>query len=114
MTTRPGTVAWIVEQSGGPGVLSARKMFGEYALYRDGKLVALVCDDQLYLKPNPAGRAFLGDDLVEAPPYPSAKPSFVVSGERWDDGEWMTELFRISAEALPAPKPKSPKRAKRA
>ena len=35
--------------------LTAKKMFGEYALYLDGKIVGLICDNQLYLKPTEAG-----------------------------------------------------------
>jgi hypothetical protein len=35
-------------------------MFGEYAIYCDGKVVALVCDDQFFLEPTAAGRALLG------------------------------------------------------
>jgi TfoX/Sxy family transcriptional regulator of competence genes len=34
-------------------------MFGEYGLYSSGKMVALVCDDALYVKPTAAGRAFI-------------------------------------------------------
>lgn len=37
--------------------LTSRKMFGEYALYLDGKVVALAFDNQLYVKPTGAGRA---------------------------------------------------------
>ncbi|MCK7502621.1 MAG: TfoX/Sxy family protein [Comamonadaceae bacterium] len=35
-------------------------MFGEYAIYLDGKVVALVCDNQFFVKPTDAGRALLG------------------------------------------------------
>ena len=52
--------------------LTARKMFGEYAVYLDGKVVALVCDDQLFLKPTPGAQAAL-PDCPTAPPYPGAQ-----------------------------------------
>ena len=51
MASDPGTVAFAVEQMAGAGALRHARMFGEYAIWCDGKLVALVCDDQLYLKP---------------------------------------------------------------
>ena len=104
MASKPSTVAYLVEQAADAGV-SARKMFGEYALFCEGKLVALVCDDQLFVKPTAEGRAYLSA-VTEAPPYPSAKPSFLVSGERWDDRDWLAGLFRISAAHLPAPSPR--------
>lgn len=78
-------------------------MFGEYGLYKDGKLVALVCDDQLFVKPSQPARDFIGS-IVEAAPYPGAKPCLLISGDRWEDRNWMSELFNISAVALPAPK----------
>lgn len=30
-------------------------MFGEYAIYSNGKVAALVCDDRLFVKPTLAG-----------------------------------------------------------
>ena len=111
MATRADTIAYLLDQLAGAGPVSARKMFGEYALYCDGRVVALVCDDDLYLKPTAAGRARLGA-VEEAPPYPGAKPCFLIPGDRWDDGDWLSELFRRSAAELPLPKPKPKKKPK--
>ena len=105
MATRPETIAFLVDQLAGAGSIHARKMFGEYALYCDGRLVALVCDDRLYIKPTQAGRAHVGP-VEEASPYLGAKPCLLIAGERWDDGAWLAELFRISAAALPPPSPR--------
>ncbi len=79
--------------------------------YCDGKLVALICDDQLYLKPTEAGKAFMGA-VEEGHPYPGAKPHLLVSGDRWEDPVWLTELVTRSAAELPLPKTK-PKKSKR-
>ena len=81
-------------------------MFGEYGLYLEGKLVALVCDDQVFIKPTIGRRAYY-PDAGEAPPYPGAKPCLVINAERWDDREWLGELFRRTAAELPLPKPKN-------
>lgn len=86
------------------GSVKARRMFGEYGIYCDGKIVALVCDDQLYLRPTPAGRVLLGKHVDEQPPYPGAKPSFRIDGELWDDAEWLAGLVRMTAAALPMTK----------
>ncbi len=80
MATDRGTVDYIVEQAAGAGGVSARAMFGEYALYCDGKVVALICDDQLFLKPTDAGRAILGPDPSMGAAYPGAKPSYADRG----------------------------------
>ncbi len=105
MASTQGNVDFILEQIARAGCVHARKMFGEYAVYCDGKVTALVCDDQLFVKQTAAGRALLGD-VVEASPYPGAKRCFLISGELWDDGAFLTKLFRLTASELPTPKPK--------
>ncbi|HWJ20014.1 MAG TPA: TfoX/Sxy family protein, partial [Geobacterales bacterium] len=100
MATNQSTVDYIVEQIAGAGAVAGRKMFGEYALFCDGKMVALICDDQLYIKPTVAGRSHLSV-VIEKPPYKGAKPYFWISGDRWDDSDWLTELVRLSAAELP-------------
>jgi TfoX/Sxy family transcriptional regulator of competence genes len=105
MATSVKTVQYICDQAGLRQRLSYRKMFGEFALYLDEKTVAFVCDDQLFLKPTPEGRAFLGE-VTEAPPYPGAKQYFLISSEL-DDPERLGELLQVTAKSLPLPKPRS-------
>jgi TfoX/Sxy family transcriptional regulator of competence genes len=107
MATDQHYVEHICEQANLPGALSYKKMFGEYALYLDGKVVALVCDNQLFIKPTDDGRKILGTP-AEHPPYPGAKPHFRVDAEI-DDRERLKKLFLATARALPAPKPKTKK-----
>ncbi|MEY2690727.1 MAG: hypothetical protein RL375_4927 [Pseudomonadota bacterium] len=101
-------VAYVQDQLGTAGAISFRRMFGEYALYCGGKVVGLVCDNQLFVKPTSAGRALLGDAAVEGPPYPGAKPWLLI-GESLDDRATLVSLIRVTAEALPLPAPKRPK-----
>lgn len=100
-------VDFIVDQLQNAGDITSRKMFGEYAIYCDGKVTALVCDNQLFVKPTQAGRSFIGE-VVEAPPYPGAKMSFLIE-DGFEDREWISDLVRITAEELPVPKPKKKK-----
>ena len=86
----------------------ARAMFGEYALYCDEKVVALVCDNTVFLKPSPAS-ASLGIHLVPAPPYPRAKDYFVIGEAIIADDEAFRRVIRETAAALPAPQPKAPR-----
>ncbi len=112
MASQASTVEFIAEQVAAAGAVSARKMFGEYAIYCDGKLTALICDDQLFVKPTEAGRAHIGE-VNEAPPYKGAKPCFLVSGDQWDDRDWLTTLIRVSAAELPLPDKSRRKKATR-
>ncbi|MCS5712228.1 TfoX/Sxy family protein [Candidatus Berkiella aquae] len=108
MATKKSTIDYLLEQVAQAGVVSARKMFGEYAVYCDGKVVALVCDDELFVKPTAVGKQFIGN-ITEGVPYPGAKAYFLISGDQWEDADWLTELIRISAAELPLPKPKKKK-----
>ncbi|MES2130289.1 MAG: TfoX/Sxy family protein [Pseudomonadota bacterium] len=105
MASQQSTVDFLVDQMGAAGAVSGKKMFGEYGIYCDGKMVALVCDDQLFVKPSEPGRAYIGTP-VEASPYPGAKPCFLIDGGQWDDQAWLAELVRLTTRALPAPKKK--------
>ncbi|MFZ4522347.1 MAG: TfoX/Sxy family protein [Bacteroidales bacterium] len=101
-------IDFIVDQIENAGLISYKKMFGEYALYCEGKDVALVCDNQLFVKPTEGGRAFIGD-VNEAPPYPGAKPSFLIDA-RVEDRQWISKLIRITYEELPEQKIKKKKK----
>lgn len=105
MASDASFVDYVCEQTG--GAVSFKKMFGEYALYAEGKVVAVICDNQLFVKPTVAGKVLLGN-VVEAPPYPSAKPCFLISGQL-EDRALMARLIQVTAGELPAPKPKKAK-----
>jgi DNA transformation protein and related proteins len=105
MSSDRSLVDFILDQIENAGDVSARKMFGEYGVYCNGKMVALICDDRLFVKPTAAGRQFIGEP-VEASPYPQAKPCFLISGDRWDDREWLCELIQLTSQELPLPKEK--------
>lgn len=100
-------VEFVIDQIEDAGEITFRKMFGEYVLYCDAKVVALICDNQFFVKPTEGGRSFIGD-VVEAPPYPGAKLSFLIE-DKIDDREWMSHLIRITVKELPEPKPKKKK-----
>ena len=105
MATRQSTIDLLLEQMADAGSMEARKMFGEYGLYCDGKIVALVCGDQLFVKPTPGGKALAGD-CAEGSPYPGAKPCLLIPGDRWEDRAWLARLVQTTAAELPAGKKK--------
>ena len=97
-------IDFVIDQIDDVCEMSHRMMFGGCTLYSKGKVVGLICDNQLFIKPTEAGRAFIGD-VVEAPAYEGAKMSFLIEG-RIDDRQWLTELVSLTEKELPAPKPK--------
>lgn len=105
MSSEQDFVDFILEMLSTELEVSSRKMFGEYAIYLDGKLVALVCDNRLFVKKTAEGAKFTGK-IAEESPYPRAKPALLIE-DRLEDSEWLTELIRITAAALPLPKKKN-------
>ena len=104
-------VQFVVDQMKGAGELRYRMMFGEYGIYCNEKIVALVCDNKLFIKPTEAGRSYIGD-VVEAPPYPGAKMSFLIE-DKLEDPRWISGLVKITEKELPPPKPKKKKDTKK-
>lgn len=84
MATQKETVEFILGKLRDAKRFSARAMFGEYALYADGEVVALICDDRLYVKILPASRE-LEAQCEQGPPFPGAKPHYLV-----DEGQLST------------------------
>ncbi len=110
MASKQDTVDYILGKIQDAGEIYARKMFGEYGVYCDGRMIALIADDQLFIKPTEGGKSFLGD-FEEAPPYPGAKSWLLIPEDDWDDSLALSELVRITTAEAPLPKPKKSKKA---
>ena len=97
-------IDFIVDQVQSGCDVTYRHMFGGTTLYMRGKVVGLICDNQLFVKPTEAGRAYIGT-VVEAPRMKGRRNSFLIE-DGIEDREWLTELLVITENELPAPKPK--------
>ncbi|WP_425258481.1 TfoX/Sxy family protein [Rubrivivax sp. RP6-9] len=95
---------FIADQSGLGTRLAYKRMFGEFALYLNSKVVAFVCDNKLFLKPTDAGRTLLGSP-EEAPAYPGSKNYFLLQ-EELENPELLRRAFEVTESTLPPPKPK--------
>ena len=103
MASNADFVQYIDDQCGGAGEIVAKKMFGDYGIYCNGKIFGLICDDCFYLKPTEAGRKLL-KVIDMRPPYEGAKDYFYVADV--DDRDYLSELVRVTCRELPEPKPK--------
>jgi TfoX/Sxy family transcriptional regulator of competence genes len=111
MSSNQDFVDFVTGQLHNAGDITSKKMFGEYALYSGNKIFALICDNKLFIKPTIAGRNFI-QNVVEAPPYPGAKPSFLIE-DKIEDHEWLSTLVKLTVSELPEPKPKLKKKKKK-
>jgi TfoX/Sxy family transcriptional regulator of competence genes len=98
-------VEYVCSQISGAGHATYLKMFGEYGIYINGKIIALICDDQFFLKITEAGRKIIRES-IEAPAYPGSKPFFLI--EDLEDRDYLTDLITATYKELPEPKPKQP------
>ena len=105
MGSRKETAAFILEQLAHTGRFSLKSMFGEFALYADGKPVAFICDDQLFVKIMPESAA-LDKRCDRAPAYPGSKDYYLVPEELITGYRDLPKLLLRIADALPAPKAK--------
>ena len=103
MASNKDFVQYIADQCSGAGEIVTKKMFGDYAIYCDGKIFGLICDDCFYVKPTEAGRAML-KTIDMRPPYEGAKDYFYIA--EVDDHDYLSALVRETCKALPAPKAK--------
>ena len=107
MASKPEFVEYIADQLSDAGSITYRKMFGEYGLYCDGKIFALICEDELFIKVTDAGKR-LSSDLPQKAPYQGAKTYFLI--EDTDSREWLTEFVVETVKELPEPKKKKGKK----
>lgn len=112
MATQKEMIEFILGKLRDRSRFSARAMFGEYALYAEGKVVALVCEDRLYVKILPASQAL--ESLCEkSEPYPGAKPHYIVEEGQLSTLESLPAILGAIAESMPEKKGKGKrKRAK--
>ena len=110
MASDESFVEYVRDQISEAGRISFRRMFGEYAVYCNGKVVALIFDNQIFVKATVAGREMLEEqgEVAEGMPFPGAKPWFLIEG-LLDDPQEVSRLIRITADELPLPQPKKAK-----
>lgn len=105
MATRKETAAFILDQLGHADRFSVKSMFGEFALYADGKPVAFICDDQLFVKIM-AESATLEGRCEKAPAYPGSKDYYLVPEELITGESKLAGILLRIGDALPLPKAK--------
>lgn len=107
MASNADFVQYISDQCSGAGEIVAKKMFGDYGIYCNGKIFGLICDDKFYLKPTKAGEKML-KEVVRRPPYEGAKDYFLI--EDVDDHAYISDIVKATCEELPEPKVRTPKK----
>jgi DNA transformation protein len=102
MATKKTTAEFILEQLGRQDRFSVRSMFGEFALYADGKPVAFICDDQLFVKIMDE-TTVLENRCERAPAYPGSKDYHLVPEDVIIADRKLPDILLKAGAALPLP-----------
>lgn len=106
MATSKDTVEFILNKLGNSPTFSTRAMFGEYALYADGKVVGLICDDQLYVKILSESHELEGICSKDSA-YPGSKKYYLVEEDQLSTIENLPQILFKIADSLPNKKKRS-------
>lgn len=109
VSTQKETADFILEKLANARVFSVRPMFGSFALYARGKVVALICNDQLYVKILPTS-GDLADVCDQDYPFPGAKLHYLVEEDQLSHLENLAYILMEMSDSLPMPKKKTKKK----
>ena len=100
MATSKEYIEFVCEQLDGIENVTYRKMFGEYMVYVNAKLLLIVCDNTVMVKKVPE----LADLMKDAPdgiPYEGAKAHYILDIE---NRELVRDVIAILEPITPLPK----------
>lgn len=97
-------VNYVCEQIAAAGAITHRRLFEDYGIYCNGKIIGLVCDNQFFVKRTVQGAQLLGATAV-ANLQRDSQPYLVI--ESLTNTALLTDFVRITCDELPAPRHKS-------
>ncbi len=98
-------INFVCTQLEGVGQVRAKRMFGEWGIYVDEKMVMMVCDNIAYVRQVPE-IAELMRDAECGFPYPGAKEHYILDVDHRDQ---VRQVAKVLAEVLPYPKSRKKK-----
>ncbi|MBO9577856.1 MAG: TfoX/Sxy family protein [Microbacteriaceae bacterium] len=106
MSTDPAQLARILAALD-PLPVTAKRMFGEYAIYLDGRLPAFITDGVLGVKVTSVADPALTPDLL-GPIYAGSKDYWRIPDRLLADTAWLQELVMATTAVIDPPKPRRP------
>lgn len=107
MATTKDFADFIEGQFHGLEGISLRRMFGEYAIYLNGRVLGFLADNE-FLVQNVPSASRLMPDARRRPLFPGSK-DFIVF-ENVDNAHFMQQVVSAIEEELPYPKPRNSKK----
>ena len=103
MATSPAYAQFVENQFSGLDGFSMRRMFGEYAIYLQGRVLGFLADDQILLQDTPTSRQLL-PDAERRELFPGSKLFVVFADE--GNAHLLKSVSQAMWEELPLPKPR--------
>jgi TfoX/Sxy family transcriptional regulator of competence genes len=96
-------VNFVIDQIKNVGIITHKKMFGEYLIYANQKPVVLICDDTAFVKTLDCVKPYL-ENAEKGFPYDGAKEHYIVDVE---NSELLSTIVKEIEKTTPIPKKKS-------
>jgi len=95
-------VNYVIGQINGVGIITSKKMFGEYMVYINQKPVILICDNTAFVKKLDCIKTFW-EKGENGFPYKGAKEHYILDV---DNREALIKIIKEVEKATPIPKKK--------
>ena len=105
MATSVDFTEYVCEQIADTGIVTYKKMFGEYMVYVNAKPILLVCDNTVYVKMLDEVKNIMQNTKMGSP-YKGAKPHYILDIE---NKELCKEIIGILEPITMIPKPRKKK-----
>lgn len=107
MATSPAYAQFVENLFSGMDGFSMRRMFGEYAIYLQGRVLGFLADEQILLQDTPTARQLL-PDAERRELFPGSKQFIVFADE--GNAHLLKSVSQAMWEELPLPKPRRSKK----
>ncbi|MFP3043101.1 TfoX/Sxy family protein [Treponema primitia] len=96
-------VNFVIDQIKNVGIITHKKMFGEYLIYANQKPVVLICDDTAYVKILDCVKPYF-ENAEKGFPYNGAKEHYIVDVE---NSELLSTIVKEIEKVTPIPTKKN-------
>jgi TfoX/Sxy family transcriptional regulator of competence genes len=96
-------VNFVMDQIKDAGIITQKKMFGEYLIYSNQKPVLLICDNTCFVKMHDCVKSYL-ETAETGFPYDGAKEHYILD---IDDSELLSKIVNEMEKVTPIPKKKT-------
>jgi len=98
-------VNFVLDQINGVGIITSKKMFGEYLIYINQKPIILICDDTAFIKKLDCIKSIC-ENCETGFPYKGAKEHYILDIDNRED---LIEIIKEVEKVTPIPKKKNKK-----